>query len=586
MKLSVVIPTYNRRKALERTLPALLAQDFPPSECEVVVVVDGSTDGTLEFLSRVKSPFRLKVLSQPNRGPGAARNAGLASAEGDLVAFFDDDIICTSGVLSQHCAAHAGADPLWVHGPIYIAPESPRTLIRYKTEVQHEAYYGRLDPAAEIRFPEDLYFLSGSNVSIRRETLLAHGGFDERAPDYEDVELGLRLWKAGLRFRYLASAVVYELFVKPSWQFLQKQVNRKFARSEFYISRRHPEYRPQSGLAGAGDPLGLKQLVKNMLVRAPLSPLPLFKVPLWIAERLYGFVPVRKAGVRLLDAAGGIEMLRSALREAGSWKALRREFGMKLPVLLYHHVGPPQPDTDPDLTVSPERFEAQVRWLARKGYVGIRLTDWLAWRRAGKPLAEKPVLLTFDDAYEDTAQYALPVLERHGFGAAVFVITGRVGGTIAWDQRKGAFRLMSAEQIRYWANKGIEFGAHSRTHPNLTTLGPAELAEEVAGSKRDLEAILQSPVLSFAYPYGLYNPVTCECVRKLYDVAFTVDRGLNDLRTDPHILHRTDVLPGDFMVDLASRLRWGFSPLQRLRSRIRFRTRLKSAARAVLARSH
>ena len=279
-------------------------------------------------------------------------------------------------------------------------------------------------------------------------------------------------------------------------------------------------------------------------------------------------------------------MLRSAVREAGSLRALQREFGMRLPVLMYHHVGPVRPDTDAGLTVSPARFEAQVRWLARHGYRGIRPSDWLAWRQCAKSLPEKPVLLTFDDAYADVAEYALPVLERHGFGATVFVITGRVGGAITWARRKGVFRVMSTDQIRDWRTRGIDFGAHSRTHPDLTTLPPAELAEEVAESKHDLEVILQLPVQSFAYPYGTHNPAVCNRVRSVYDLAFGTEEGLNNLGTDPHLLRRTGVLPGEFMIDFAGRLRWGYSPFERLRARIRLRTRLKNALQAVFARSH
>ncbi len=145
---------------------------------------------------------------------------------------------------------------------------------------------------------------------------------------------------------------------------------------------------------------------------------------------------------------------------------------------------------------------------------------------------------------------------------------------------------MSAQQIRDWGGRGIEFGAHSRTHPDLTTLGPTELVEEVAGSQHDLETILQSPVRAFAYPYGTHSPAVSDCVRSVYDLAFSTEEGMNNLGTDPHLLRRTGVLPGEFMVDFASRLRWGYSPFERLRARIRLRTRLKNALQFVFARSH
>jgi peptidoglycan/xylan/chitin deacetylase (PgdA/CDA1 family) len=230
-----------------------------------------------------------------------------------------------------------------------------------------------------------------------------------------------------------------------------------------------------------------------------------------------------------------------------------------------------------------------VRWLARRGYTGVRPADWLRWRLEGKGLPDKPVLLTFDDGYADLADYAFPVLRRYGFGAGVYVVTGQLGGTNAWDEAKGfgTQRLMTVEQIRYWATQGIEFGAHSRTHADLTTLSARELTEEVVGSRDDLTTLLGSPVVSFAYPYGFYNQAVVDCVRGAFDVAFIADdnnEGLNHLLTDPYLLLRTMVQPNDSRLDLECRARWGYNPLLNLRARLRLRTRLKRAASFVLGR--
>jgi len=271
-------------------------------------------------------------------------------------------------------------------------------------------------------------------------------------------------------------------------------------------------------------------------------------------------------------------------------KALDSKFGRRLPVLLYHHVGPLRPGAPPGLTVSPQRFERQVRWLARRGYAGIRPADWAAWRRDGKPLPAKPVLFTFDDAYADLAEHALPVLRRYGFGAAVYVVTGQLGGTNAWGEARSSntLRLMTAEQIRYWAAQGVEFGAHSRTHADLTTLAAEELAGEVVGSGNDLAELLGARVVSLAYPYGFYNQAVHNCVRGAFDLAFLAGEtmeGMNYLETAPHLLRRTMVQPADSWVDVACRARWGRSPLMDLRARLLLRTRLKRAARFLLGRS-
>jgi peptidoglycan/xylan/chitin deacetylase (PgdA/CDA1 family) len=256
---------------------------------------------------------------------------------------------------------------------------------------------------------------------------------------------------------------------------------------------------------------------------------------------------------------------------------------MRLPVLMYHRVGPDRPGVFPGLEVSPARFERQVRWLARRGFTGVRAADWARWRREGKGLPPKPILLTFDDGYADLAEYALPVLQRHGFGAAVFVVTDLVGKTNVWDEEQGSgtHRLLTADQIRYWATRGIEFGAHGRTHADLTTLSAKAMTEEIVGSKNQLASILGAPVNSFAYPYGSYNQAAQDCARNAFDLTFLGDErtpGIVYLATAPYLLQRTMVQPNDTLADLECRLRWGHSPLQELRARLRLRSRLRRLA--------
>ena len=127
-----------------------------------------------------------------------------------------------------------------------------------------------------------------------------------------------------------------------------------------------------------------------------------------------------------------------------------------------------------------------MRWLARWGYVGIRPSDWLRWLRERTGPPEKAVLITFDDGYADLTEHALPVLRRHGFGAVVFVVTGQVGGASAWDEAQGSapHRLMTADKWRL-GYTGNQFGSHSRTHVDLTTLTPNELSDEIVGSRKD-----------------------------------------------------------------------------------------------------
>jgi peptidoglycan/xylan/chitin deacetylase (PgdA/CDA1 family) len=258
------------------------------------------------------------------------------------------------------------------------------------------------------------------------------------------------------------------------------------------------------------------------------------------------------------------------LREAGSWKALQADLGARLPVLMYHHVGQPQPGVPRSLTVSQEQFEGQIRWLARRGYVGICPADWLAWCREGKPLPPRPVLLTFDDGYADLLKHAVPVLKRYGFGAAVFVVSGQIGGTNIWDgaQPVPFGRLLAADEIRELAALGIEIGAHSHSHPDLRALSEEELGEEVAGSARDLGVICNRQILSFAYPYGHHDGRVRDRVRATYDLAYTTEEGMNTLLTDHQGLRRTMVQPSDRLIDFACRVWWGWNPLHWVRQRV------------------
>ena len=223
-----------------------------------------------------------------------------------------------------------------------------------------------------------------------------------------------------------------------------------------------------------------------------------------------------------------------------------------------------------------------MRWLVRRGFQGIRTADWLRWVREGTPFPRKPVLLTFDDAYADTAEYALPILRKYGFSGTVYVVTERLGGTNTWDEilGRGTLQLMTAEQIRYWAAHGIEFGAHSRNHPRLSKLSAAELSGEVVGSKNDLSALLGHPVISFAYPYGDYDDATHDLVRSEFDLAFSVEEGLNNLSDDLHLLRRAYIAPDCSLIEFAlSVRRGGTRSIREWRNKLALRTRLKQASR-------
>ena len=238
----------------------------------------------------------------------------------------------------------------------------------------------------------------------------------------------------------------------------------------------------------------------------------------------------------------------------------------RLPVLMYHAVGPYTGPLHAELHVSRERFSAQLRWLTDHGFTGIAPRQCAAWLLRGEPLPERAVLLTFDDAYADLTAHALPEVVRHGFSAGVYVCTRMLGQRAPWD---GA-PLMGADDVQAWSREGIEFGAHSRTHPHLTSLASDDtLSDEVEGSARDLESLLGARAESFAYPYGDHDRRVANAVGSVASISFTVHEGLATQATDPLRIPRTMVRPDDGAIDMRMRTLLGRNPVYEVRGRVK-----------------
>ena len=195
---SVVIPTYNRLGRLREVITALEQQAYPSDAYEVIVISDGSTDGTDAYLEALRSTMRLRWFPQANRGPAAARNAGIQKAGGEFIVFIDDDVVPEPQLLGEHARSHheAGRDVV-VLGPL-LTPEDFKMApwVRWEQEMLMKQYRAMLrgDWSATAR-----QFYTG-NASLRRSHILAAGGFDEGFRRAEDVELAYRLADKGLDF--------------------------------------------------------------------------------------------------------------------------------------------------------------------------------------------------------------------------------------------------------------------------------------------------------------------------------------------------------------------------------------------------
>jgi peptidoglycan/xylan/chitin deacetylase (PgdA/CDA1 family) len=235
---------------------------------------------------------------------------------------------------------------------------------------------------------------------------------------------------------------------------------------------------------------------------------------------------------------------------------------VRLPVLLYHRVGPPRGGPHPELSVPPTQFRREVELMARLGYRGIAPSEWLAWLRGEGSLPPRPVLLTFDDAYAELEDHALPILEAHGFRAAVFVATELLGRPAPWDGSP----LAEPEALLRWGRRGVELGGHTLTHPELTLLPPSAAAREIAGGADAMEALTGTRPVAFAYPAGRHDAAVRAAAAAVFPLAFTCEPGLNGRDTSLERMRRTMVHPGDTRVDLVALLRGWRGPVRAART--------------------
>ncbi|KUL41047.1 polysaccharide deacetylase family protein [Streptomyces regalis] len=215
----------------------------------------------------------------------------------------------------------------------------------------------------------------------------------------------------------------------------------------------------------------------------------------------------------------------------------------RVPILMYHAVSTAPNDATRDLSVAPEAFAEQMALIGDLGLTPVRTADLAARWRSGKPLPERPVLITFDDGYEGVHRHALPVLAKHGFPATLFVSTGWLKGP--HDTGGGLDTMLDWGQVRELAEADVEIGGHSHTHPQLDQLPDGRLRSELILCKEIISDELGTVPASFAYPYGYSSRRVREAVHETgYAQALAVNNGLARRRQGPYALTRLTVRRG------------------------------------------
>ena len=266
MKLSVVIPTYNRAVLLRRLLLQLSEQTLPATEFEVRVVDDGSSPPAESAIAELRPPYSLHLLRQPNGGAGAARHAGALAAQGQLILFIDDDMQIGPEFLEHHMAAHQQAGRAVVLGRILADPGLPAMPI---FERWHSSVLDRNAEAirsGKLAVKGNLLFTG--NASLWREDYLTVGGLDTSLRLSEDIELGLRLEKSGVAFRFCEAAWTLHGSDHASVEKWRDRA-RLYGVCDHRIARKHSDLRHASPWRFALD---LNPLARPFLAAAVLAP--------------------------------------------------------------------------------------------------------------------------------------------------------------------------------------------------------------------------------------------------------------------------------------------------------------------------
>jgi peptidoglycan/xylan/chitin deacetylase (PgdA/CDA1 family) len=184
-----------------------------------------------------------------------------------------------------------------------------------------------------------------------------------------------------------------------------------------------------------------------------------------------------------------------------------------VPILLYHHIGFSLRG-EAVYYVSPDAFDRQMNLLYQWGYKTISVELLARALKEGAALPPKPVILTFDDGSETTYTTALPIMQRYNFTGTCYIVYNYVGipGYLGVDQIRGLYA------------SGWEIGSHGLSHRDLTTL-PDRQKDEIVESRRRLQSLLGIPILSFAYPFGVYND---DSLLRIHEAGYMAAVGLGN----------------------------------------------------------
>lgn len=247
----------------------------------------------------------------------------------------------------------------------------------------------------------------------------------------------------------------------------------------------------------------------------------------------------------------------SQMIDTYEWAHFKRRHSRNIPILMYHQIVDPDFTSPHKIYVTQQRFEEHLGFLKSSGFTAITFKDLLDFKKhPEKKMPERPVIITFDDGYENNLLRAVPSLQKYQM-RAVFYLLAKPHETNFWDADSHApqLKLMSPEQ-RLQMAESMEIGSHGFNHEKLSTMTQSQAEQEFKNSKLSLENEFGAPILSYAYTYGDRSARDIKIAKATgYTFAVNTTQGVLHYCDNPHNLFRVSIFPTDTSSDLRRKTR-------------------------------
>ena len=256
-----------------------------------------------------------------------------------------------------------------------------------------------------------------------------------------------------------------------------------------------------------------------------------------------------------IKALYSIENVHQQIMQIYRSARMKKLFPAYIPILMYHKI-PEKPIESPNrIFITKENFKKHLAFFRLRGLTPITFIDYkniaegnIKLSQGRMPIPKKPIILTFDDGYEDNFTNLLPMMQKYDYKGVIYLLGDERITYNYWDADKGDHKdmLMNITQKQAFVLAGWEIGAHTLTHPNLTEISAQQAFEEMFLSKKNIEETLQTKIISFAYPYGSLNENLKEMAKKAgFDFAIATDTGGMHIEDDYFQIFRVNMFPQD-----------------------------------------